>query len=98
MNGDFVRPQSNNGWIEVIVGCMFSGKTEELIKQVRRAVIARQKIQTFKPRIDSRYSVNDVASHDKNKLAAFPVGEARDIVPLIEAATSVVAIDEGQFF
>ena len=98
MDNAFTRPQSNHGWIEVIVGCMFSGKTEELIKQVRRAVIARQKTQTFKPRIDSRYSVDDVASHDKNKLAAFPIGEARDMLPLIDPATSVIAIDEGQFF
>ena len=98
MNSDFTRPQYASGWIEVIVGCMFSGKTEELIKQVRRAVIARQKVQTFKPQIDSRYSLNDVASHDKNKLAALPVAEARDIVALIEPATQVVSIDEGQFF
>src|SRR5260221_667827 len=98
MNNEFTRPQSNHGWIEVIVGCMFSGKTEELIKQVRRAVIARQKTQTFKPRIDSRYSVNDVASHDKNKLAPFPVGEPRDILPLLDPAPSFVPIDEGPFF
>jgi thymidine kinase len=98
MNTSFTRPQNNHGWIEVIVGGMFSGKTEELIKQVRRAVIARQKTQTFKPRIDSRYSETDVASHDNNKLAAFPVNEARDILPLIDSGTSVVAIDEGQFF
>lgn len=93
----FTRPHSNHGWIEVIVGCMFSGKTEELLKQVRRAKIARQKVQTFKPRIDSRYSENDVASHDQNKMAAFPVADAREIFKLIDGATSVVAIDEGQF-
>src|ERR1700688_2710698 len=98
MNDSFIRPHTTAGWIEVIVGCMFSGKTEELIKQVRRAVIARQKTQTFKPRIDSRYSVEDVASHDQNKLASTPVAEVRDIYPLIEPSTSVVAIDEGQFF
>lgn len=95
---EFSRPRNQHGWIEVIVGCMFSGKTEELIKQVRRAVIARQKTQTFKPQIDSRYDVKDVASHDKNKLAAFPVTDAREILPLIDPATNVVAIDEGQFF
>jgi thymidine kinase len=88
----FVRPQPHEGWIEVIVGCMFSGKTEELIKQVRRAHIAKQRTQIFKPQIDSRYSVEDVASHDKNRLAAFPVAEA------IHNSTSLVAIDEGQFF
>jgi thymidine kinase len=95
---EFSRPVTTHGWIEVIVGCMFSGKTEELIKQVRRAVIARQKTQTFKPQLDKRYSLKDVASHDQNKLAATPVFEARDILPLIDPATTVVAIDEGQFF
>jgi thymidine kinase len=94
----FTRPQSHQGWIEVIVGCMFSGKTEELIKQVRRALIGKQKTQTFKPHIDTRYSVADVASHDQTKLAAFPVSGADDIRPLIHQATTVVAIDEGQFF
>ena len=97
MNG-FTRPVTNHGWIEVIVGCMFSGKTEELIKQVRRAQIAKQKIQTFKPRIDSRYSESDVASHDQNKVLSQPVSEAFELYRLVEPATSVVAIDEGQFF
>ena len=94
----FTRPVGNQGWIEVIVGCMFSGKTEELIKQVRRALIAKQKTQTFKPRIDSRYSIEDVASHDQNRLAAIAVADADGIAALIESSTSVVAIDEGQFF
>lgn len=98
MNDLFTRPQSHQGWIEVIVGCMFSGKTEELIKQVRRALIAQQKTQIFKPRIDSRYSENDVASHNQTKLAAFPVAGASEIIPLIDSATTVFAIDEGQFF
>jgi thymidine kinase len=93
----FSRPHPPQGWIEVIVGCMFSGKTEELIKQVRRALIAKQRVQTFKPRIDSRYSENDVASHDQNTLAAFPIDSAREIVSLIDRTVSVVAIDEGQF-
>lgn len=96
---DFYKPpHGQQGWIEVIVGCMFSGKTEELIKQVRRALIAKQKVQTFKPRIDSRYSATDVASHDQNKLAAFPVTEAREITDLLNPSTTVLAIDEGQFF
>lgn len=98
MTDGFVRPQPHEGWIEVIVGCMFSGKTEELIKQVRRAHFAKQRTQVFKPQIDSRYSVDDVASHDKNRLSAFPVAEAREIAALIHSATSLVAIDEGQFF
>lgn len=98
MTDGFVRPQPHEGWIEVIVGCMFSGKTEELIKQVRRAHFAKQRTQVFKPQIDSRYSVADVASHDQNRLSAFPVAEAREIPDLIHPATSLVAIDEGQFF
>ena len=98
MTDGFVRPQPHEGWIEVIVGCMFSGKTEELIKQVRRAHFAKQRTQVFKPQIDSRYSVADVASHDQNRLSAFPVAEAREIADLIHSATSIVAIDEGQFF
>lgn len=89
---------TSGGWIEVIVGCMFSGKTEELMKQVRRAHFARQKTQTFKPSIDSRYSVQEVCSHDQNKVEAVPVSSARDIFALIQPATQVVAIDEGQFF
>ena len=93
----FIRPRRAHGWIEVIVGCMFSGKTEELIKQVRRAKIARQKTQTFKPRIDSRYSVEAVASHDQTLLAAHRIEDAGEIPDLLETETSVVAIDEGQF-
>jgi thymidine kinase len=98
MNDGFTRPQPQPGWIEVIVGCMFSGKTEELIKQVRRAHIAKQRVQTFKPRIDSRYSEKDVASHDQNRAAAYPVTDAAELEALIDPATLVVAIDEGQFF
>lgn len=97
MNDDFARPK-NQGWIEVIVGCMFSGKTEELIKQVRRAHIAKLNVQTFKPRIDSRYSAEDVMSHNKNRASAFPVNDAQEMASLIAPGTQVVAIDEGQFF
>lgn len=93
-----MRPQPHSGWIEVIVGCMFSGKTEELIKQVRRAHIAKQRVQVFKPEIDKRYCVEDVASHDKNRLQAFAVADVKEIKDLVHASTSVVAIDEGQFF
>lgn len=98
MNDGFTRPESQSGWIEVIVGCMFSGKTEELIKQIRRAKIAKLPTQTFKPMIDSRYSKEDVASHDQSRLPAQPVTEAEEILRLVETATQVVAIDEGQFF
>jgi len=98
MNDGFTRPQPQPGWIEVIVGCMFSGKSEELIKQIRRANIAKQRIQTFKPRIDSRYHEKDVASHDQTRASATPVTDARELESLIEPSTVVVAIDEGQFF
>ncbi|MGA9350219.1 MAG: thymidine kinase [Anaerolineae bacterium] len=86
------------GWIEVICGGMFSGKTEELIRRVRRAQIAGQKVQVFKPRLDDRYLVEKVASHGGMHLDAVVVGEARDIPQLVDSDTTVVAIDEGQFF
>ena len=98
MTDGFIRPQPAQGWIEVIAGCMFSGKTEELIRQVRRATIARQTVQAFKPAIDARYSAEDVASHDQNRLTATPVNSASDILPLIKPVAAVIAIDEGQFF
>lgn len=94
----FNGPEPRTGWIEVIVGCMFSGKSEELIKQVRRADIAKQRTQAFKPRIDARYSADEVASHDQNRWRATPVTQAQDILRLIDRTTQVVAIDEGQFF
>lgn len=94
----WARPQFNSGWVEVIVGCMFSGKTEELIKQVQRAEFAKQKWQAFKPQIDARYSEVDVCSHDQSRLKCIPVKEAGEIAQLIERKTSVVAIDEAQFF
>lgn len=86
------------GWIEVICGSMFSGKTEELIRRVRRAQIARQKVQVFKPRLDDRYLVEKVASHNGMHLDAVVVGEAKEITQLVDPDTDVVAIDEGQFF
>lgn len=86
------------GQIEVVCGSMFSGKTEELIRRVRRAIIARQKIQVFKPQVDDRYGINDVTSHNGENVEALAVAEARDILDLIEDDTTVVAIDEAQFF
>jgi len=86
------------GWIEVICGSMFSGKTEELIRRVRRAQIARQKVQVFKPRLDDRYQVEKVASHNGMHLDAIVVEGAKDILQLVDSDTTVVAIDEGQFF
>lgn len=86
------------GWLEVVCGSMFSGKTEELIRRVKRAQIARQKVQVFKPRIDTRYSAVQVASHNGVLHSAIPVGGSAELEGLIEPDTTVVAIDEAQFF
>ena len=89
---------TTGGWIEVICGSMFSGKTEELIRRIKRAQIARQKVQVFKPRIDTRYSNGQVASHNGILHAAVPVTNSEGIRDIIEPDTTVVAIDEAQFF
>lgn len=86
------------GWIEVIVGSMFSGKSEELIRRLNRARIARQKVQVFKPLIDARYSVEEIASHSGQKHISMPITTAAEILSQIENGTQVVGIDEGQFF
>lgn len=88
----------HTGSVEVICGSMFSGKTDELIRRLRRATIARQKVQVFKPVIDNRYSVQNVTSHAGTSFQAVPVAEARDILGLLEKDTTVVAVDEAQFF
>ena len=87
----------NSGWIEVICGSMFSGKTEELIRRLRRAQIAQMPTIIFKPRIDSRYSDSHIVSHNQIKLESHLVNTPQDILPLAENAR-VVAIDEAQFF
>lgn len=86
------------GWVEVIVGSMFSGKSEELIRRLNRARIARQKVQVFKPLIDARYSVEEIASHSGQKHISMPIATAAEILSQIEKGTQVVGIDEGQFF
>lgn len=86
------------GSIEVITGSMFSGKTDELIRRLRRATIAKQKVQVFKPAIDMRYAVEKVTSHAGADFAALPVENSADILPQLEAGTTVVGIDEAQFF
>ncbi len=88
----------HSGRVEVICGSMFSGKTEELIRRVRRATIARQTVQVFKPAIDSRYTLQRVTSHNGQDFEAIPVSEARAIFDLLQPGTTVVAIDEAQFF
>lgn len=85
------------GWLEVIAGSMYSGKTEELIKRLRRAQYARQKIQVFKPSIDQRYHETHVASHDQNLLEAIPLRKISDVWNLIQPGTQVIGFDEGQF-
>ena len=86
------------GWIELICGSMFSGKTEELIRRVKRAQIARQKVQVFKPRLDDRYATARVSSHDGLHLEATPVENAAEIMAQVDPDTTVVAVDEVQFF
>ncbi|MGE3167372.1 MAG: thymidine kinase [Pyrinomonadaceae bacterium] len=90
--------QNGTGWIEVIVGSMFSGKSEELIRRLNRARIARQKVQVFKPTIDARYSVEEIASHSGQKHDSKPVASASEMLGEIRPDTQVVGIDEGQFF
>ncbi len=87
-----------HGQIEVICGCMFSGKTEALITQIRRAQIARLRFQVFKPVVDTRYSIDAVASHDRSEFPAVNVKSAEEILRLVEPFTEVVGIDECQFF
>lgn len=87
-----------NGSIEVITGSMFCGKTDELIRRLRRATIARQKVQVFKPAIDNRYALEKVTSHAGSEYAAKPVAKAQAILDHLEPATTVVGIDEAQFF
>lgn len=86
------------GRIELICGSMFSGKTEELIRRLRRAVIARQEVQVFKPALDTRYHVKKVTSHNGIDFEAHPVAEAAEILDQLHPDTTVVAIDEVQFF
>lgn len=88
----------NIGLVEVITGSMFSGKTDELIRRLRRARIARQKVQVFKPGLDTRYSEKKVTSHAGSEFDATPVSSSSEIPNLIDADTTVVAIDEAQFF
>lgn len=90
--------QPEDGWIEVICGGMFCGKTEELIRRIRRSQIARQKEQVFKHSLDARYADREVASHNGMQLEAIPVSSTDQLRELIEPDTTVVAIDEGQFF
>jgi thymidine kinase len=88
----------NSGWIEFICGPMFAGKSEELIRRVRRLDYAHKHYQVFKPSIDDRYSASDVVSHIKNKVAAIPVKGSADVRKRLDPKAEVIAIDEVQFF
>ena len=97
----FLEPSyrgQRSGWIEIITGCMFSGKSEELIRRLKRAQIANQNIICFKPVKDDRYADEQVVSHDRNAQDSVPVENSKDILHHVEQATNVVGIDEGQFF
>ena len=90
--------QTHSGRIEVICGSMFCGKTEELIRRVRRAIIAKQKIKVFKPSLDDRYGIQNITSHTGQTVAAVPVLDSSEILQIANGDTTVVAIDEAQFF
>ena len=90
--------KNKTGWIEVITGSMFSGKTEELIRRVHRVQFARQKVQVFKPAIDDRYSVDNIVSHNKMEIPSFNVANVKQIRQKLDPDTQVIAIDEVQFF
>lgn len=90
--------EGSTGTIEVVCGSMFSGKTEELIRRIKRAQIARKRVQVFKPQIDTRYSTEEVASHDGVRAQAVPAATAAEIADLLQPDVEVVAIDEVQFF
>ena len=92
------RQEAGAGWVEVIVGSMFSGKSEELIRRIKRANIARQKVQVFKPKIDNRFSAEEIASHSGLKHLSVPVSSAKEMLEQIKPDTQIVGIDEGQFF
>ena len=92
-----VNPKEQFGWIEVICGSMFSGKTEELIRRLRRAQFAKQKVEIFKPAVDVRYDDAFVVSHDANEIRSTPVPAAANI-PILADGCDVVGIDEAQFF
>jgi thymidine kinase len=98
MTEQFQYQRGNLGWIEVICGSMFSGKSEELIRRMRRAQIARQRVQIFKPKLDNRFSEDHIVSHSEMKLKSQLVSSANEILEQLDNRTQVVAIDEGQFF
>jgi thymidine kinase len=96
----FIEPsfsKERRGWLEVICGSMFSGKTEELIRRLKRAKIAHQKVEIFKPAIDTRYDAQNIVSHDETMIQSTPIENAQSIL-LLASDVDVVGIDEAQFF
>ncbi len=93
----YLDQQSQMGWIELVCGCMFSGKTEELLRRIRRVEIARQRVKVFKPKMDIRYAQDEVVSHNQISMQAIPVDNALKILEL-STDCQVVGIDEAQFF
>src|SRR5688572_30946300 len=98
LNPEEPHSRANAGWVEVIAGSMFSGKSEELIRRLRRAKIARQKVQVFKPELDSRFSDNQIVSHSEMRHESANSRSAAEIMAKIDPDTEVVGIDEGKFF
>lgn len=90
--------QYREGWLEVISGCMFAGKTEELIRRIRVLEYAKKKIAIFKPKIDDRYDIDNIVSHAGSSIQCFAIGKAREIFDHIDDSFDVIAIDEVQFF
>ena len=96
----FLEPHfkgQRSGWIEVICGSMFSGKTEELIRRLKRAKIANQKVEIFKPKVDTRYDDRKVVSHDENSILAIPIEHSKKLLEMTDGI-SVIGVDEAQFF
>ncbi|MHB8079929.1 MAG: thymidine kinase [Candidatus Krumholzibacteriia bacterium] len=90
--------QGRTGWIEVICGPMFSGKSEELIRRLRRVEIARQRLQVFKPALDNRFHASDIVSHSQQRMPGEVVATSAEILTRLDDKTEVVGVDEGQFF
>jgi len=96
--GSRMREVKSTGWIEVICGSMFSGKSEELIRRVHRVQIARKKVQVFKPIIDNRFAVQYIYSHNGSKIEAINISQPKELLKKLDPDTEVIAIDEAQFY
>jgi thymidine kinase len=95
---DVPHRHPSHGWIEVITGSMFSGKSEELIRRLRRAQIARQRVQIFKPAFDNRFSTSEIVSHSEMRIQGVNVGSSAELLRLVNEDTEVIGVDEAQFF